>query len=179
MKRTVLSLIAALAILLSAFTAVNAQAAAWHIFDGQTFNIAASTFLKYYKDSLEYNNCDYTFSLVEDFSDCNAQYYEMFDAHGNYDMTLVLYTNYDTKLLEAVRFYCTADGISQVDSDGRLFAMMVAYVQSNPDMTHDKWQRMFAEETMSDDGHSFYGEFDGVPYCLWETDGQVEFGINI
>ncbi len=180
MKRTVLSLTAALAILLSLFTAQPARAAAWHIHDGQTFNIAAGTFLKHYRNGLEYNDCDYTFSLNEPFSDCNAQYYDMYDPCGNYEMTMVLYTNYETKLLETVRFYCAADSISQVDSDGRLFAMKVAYVQSNPDMTQDKWARMFSEETAFDSGYcrGFYGEFDGVRYFLNAADGSVEFSIS-
>jgi len=186
MKRTVFSLIIALSIVFSIIAAAPVEAdASTYYHNGQTFTITAAEYLKMFQDLLEYNDCSYVLVLNEPFSDCNAQYYDMYDADQNYAMTLVLYTNYDTKKLETVRMYCTGESLDQLKLDGRYRAMLVAYLVANPTMTQEKWDRMITEETYSDHGYyeSYYGSFDGVTYRLWiETDSPeaertIEFSI--
>lgn len=186
MKRTVLSLIAALAIVFSMFAAAPVEAdASTYYHNGQTFTITADDYFDMFQELLEYNDCSYSLFLNGPFSDSNAQYYDMYDDNNNYAMTLVLYTNYETKKLETVRMYCMGESLDQLKLDGRYRAMLVAYLTANPTMTQEKWDQMITEETYSDYGYceSYYGSFDGVTYYLRldkdssETERSIEFSI--
>ena len=182
MKRTVLSLIAALAMVLSLCAAapLEASAATRRNHDEKTFTITADEFLREFAHNLEYNGCDYTMELAEAFSDSNAQFYDMYDRNGSYAMTVVLYPDLSTGKLDTVRLYCAAEDLKQIEEDGRFFGMLVAYVVSNPNMTEEKWDAMFTDDTRTGSGSGcvYSGEFDSVSYSLWIWEGDIEFIIT-
>ena len=180
MKRRVLAFLCALVLVISAFTSF-ACAARPAMHDRYGFTATDSAFLKEFKRLLEYNKCYFTMDLVEDFSDSNAKYYDMYGEDGEYAMTIVLYTDNKTRILETIRFYCEEESFSKLGEGKRLFGLKVAFLTVNPNLDDDTWEEMFSKDTWSDDGYvkGYFGEFDHVSYSLTiQDENYVEFSIT-